>query len=771
MTSGTRFAADAERRRLAAIVARTDAAIITKGLDGLITSWNAGATSLLGYEAAEVIGHSIRLIIPAHLYDEEEEVVGRLCAGQPVEAYETAWLRKDGLAVDVSVRVSAVSAADGTVLEIASIARDIAQQRRLERDAQHFSAIVESSEDAIIGTDLTGTIVSWNRAAVRLFGSTAAEMIGQSIQEIIPSERQTEEEEMFRRVSRGEMVDHFETYRRRTNGTLVPVSLTLSPIRSLAGEIIGASTIGRDLTRTWRVQRDALRLAAIVESTDDAIVGKDLNGIVFSWNPAAERLFGFTADEMIGQSIRRIIPEHRQSEEDHVLSRIRSGQRVEHYETIRQHKDGTLRSVSLTVSPIRNQDGTVIGASKIARDIGERQRADEERRRLLTIARDASQLRDEFLATLSHELRTPLNAVVGYLRMIQAGLLNEEKRAQAVETAARNATSLTQIVEDILDVSRIISGKIRLNVQAVDLSTIVRDVLDTVRPGADAKDLRLQAILDPRTPPVSGDPERLRQILWNLCTNAVKFTNRGGRIEVRLEQVNSHVELTVTDTGIGIAADFLPHVFDRFRQAESAIGRLHGGLGLGLAISRHLIESQGGRIFAHSRGPGQGSTFRIELPIRSVHHVEDAAERLHPRAPSASRINIPALDGFTVLAVDDDRDTLALIREILETTGATVVTADSGRQALEKILRLPVDALIADIGMPGMNGFELIEHVRSSEQIDVRSIPAAALTAFARSEDRTEALRRGFHIHLSKPIEPSELMAAVARLLDTQRNR
>jgi CheY-like chemotaxis protein len=222
----------------------------------------------------------------------------------------------------------------------------------------------------------------------------------------------------------------------------------------------------------------------------------------------------------------------------------------------------------------------------------------------------------------------------------------------------------------------------------------------------------------------------------------------------------------VRDTGIGITAEFLPHVFDRFRQAESAISRHHGGLGLGLAISRQLIESQGGRIFAHSAGRGQGATFRIELPIRSVHSTETADGRLHPRAPSASPIKVPQLDGFTVLAVDDDRDTLALIREILETTGANVITADSGREALDKIIRSPVNALIADLGMPEMTGFDLIDLLRASEHAAIRNIPAAALTAFARSEDRTEALRRGFHLHLSKPIEPSELMAAVARLLN-----
>jgi CheY-like chemotaxis protein len=275
-------------------------------------------------------------------------------------------------------------------------------------------------------------------------------------------------------------------------------------------------------------------------------------------------------------------------------------------------------------------------------------------------------------------------------------------------------------------------------------------------------------ILDPRATPVSGDPERLRQIFWNLCSNAVKFTNRGGRIEVRLERVNSHVEVTVTDTGIGIAPDFLPFVFDRFRQAEAGFNRAKAGLGLGLAISRHLIELQGGRIFADSAGPGAGSVFRVELPIRSV---QDATRRVddrqHPQSPRDAKIVVPNLRGVSVLAVDDDRDALALIREILESTGATVVTADSGQSALANLSRTTPDLVIADLGMPVMDGFELIHLIRSSEETE--QLPAIALTAFARSEDRTRALRSGFQLHLAKPIEPGEMMAAVSALVRSRR--
>ena len=752
--------------RLASIVASADDAIISEDLSGTITSWNRSAGRIFGYTEAEAIGQSIRLITPADLHHEEDEVLRRVRAGDGVEHYETVRLRKDGTGVQISLTVSPIATPDGEVIGASQIARDITERRRLERDACHFAAIVESSDDAIISKDLNGIVVSWNRAAERLFGYRPDEIIGRSIRVIIPADRQAEEDLVLGAVRRGEIVDHFETVRLRKDGTSIPISLTVSPIRSAGGEIIGASKIVRDLSRLQRAQRDALRLASIVESSDDAIVSKDLNSIVTSWNAAAERMFGYTPEEIVGQSIRLLIPDDRQQEADDVLSKIRVGERVEHYETIRRRKDGTLVPVSLTVSPIRRPDGTIVGASKIARDISDRERAERERQRLLGIAREASQLKDEFLATLSHELRTPLNAIVGYVRMIQSGLLSSEKQTRAMDTVARNVTSLTQIVEDVLDVSRIVSGKLRLNVEPVDLAPVIQSAVETVRPAADAKGVRLDVIMDPRNSVVSGDPERLQQILWNLLSNAVKFTGRGGHVQVRLERVNSHVEITVVDTGVGIAAEFLPHVFERFRQADAGMNRARGGLGLGLAIARHLVELQGGRIFAESEGPGRGAAFRIELPIRSAQVAAVPEERVHPQSPRPGQsVAVPRLDGIRILAVDDDRDALALVREILEATGADVTTADSGQRALEVLAHMTPDVLLADLGMPLMSGFELIDQVRRFEgRQDVRDVPAAALTAYARSEDRTRALRSGFQLHLAKPVDPGELMAAIASL-------
>jgi PAS domain S-box-containing protein len=751
--------------RLSAIVSSSDDAIISKDLNGTITSWNAAAERMFGYRAEETIGQSIRLIIPSDRYTEEDEVLRKVRAGEAVEHYETVHRTRDGRPVDISLTVSPIKAADGTVIGASKIARDVTRTKRLEQDGRHFAAIVASSEDAIISKTLDGIVVTWNAAAEKLFGYTASEIVGRSIRMIVPGDRQSEEDHVLRVIGRGETIDHFETMRQRKDGTLVPISLTVSPIHDASGNVVGASKVARDLTRTQRAQRDASRLAAIVDSSDDAIIGKDLHSIITSWNAAAERMFGYSAEETIGRSVRMLIPDDRQDEEDDVLGRIRRGQKFDHFDTVRRKKDGTQFPVSLTVSPVLDDHGTVIGASKIVRDVTQRVRADDERRRLLEMARSANRLKDEFLATLSHELRTPLNAIAGYARLMQAGLLDPDKRDRAVDTIVRNVSSLTQIIEDVLDVSRIVSGKLRLNVQSVEMSTIIREAVETAQPAADAKDIRLDVIVDPRGTLVSGDPDRLRQVLSNLCSNAIKFTGKGGRVQVRLERVNSQIEVTVADSGVGISPEFLPHLFERFTQADASTTREHGGLGLGLAISRHFVELQGGRISAHSAGTGHGSTFRVELPIRGVQSSADDHIRQHPTTPSHTvALAVPQLTGIQILVVDDDPDSLALSREILETTGATVISADSGEDALEKLRRSRANVLIADLGMPVMDGFALIAAVRGSQDVGIREIPAAALTAFARSEDRVRALRSGFEVHLSKPIEPAELLAAAASL-------
>jgi PAS domain S-box-containing protein len=513
------------------------------------------------------------------------------------------------------------------------------------------------------------------------------------------------------------------------------------------------------------------RLSAIVESSDDAIVGKDLDGIVRSWNASAERIFGYTAQEMIGQPITRIIPPDRQDEEPAILERLKRGERVDHFETVRVRKDGRQIDVSVTISPIRDSSGRVVGASKIARDISGLKESLRERERLLESERAArkeaervSRAKDEFLATLSHELRTPLNAILGWAQVLRTDPSNVDDLQQGLETIERNARVQTQLIEELLDMSRIISGKVRLDVQRVDLPAIVSSAVESVRPAADAKGVRLQQLLDSAASPVLGDPNRLQQVLWNLLTNAVKYTPRGGQVQVLLRRVNSHVEVTVSDTGQGIDPAFLPHLFTRFSQQDTSTTRRHGGLGLGLAIVRHLVELHGGTVRGTSRGSGQGATFVVAFPLSAVleHQAPDGAQSAITEAvPPRLMVD---LSGVKALVVDDEPDARALVKRVLEANKASVLTAASADEAMEVLDRERLDVLLSDIGMPDQDGYELLRRVRSLPASKGGTIPAVALTAFARSEDRRRALMAGFQLHVSKPVEPAELLAVVANL-------
>ena len=473
-----------------------------------------------------------------------------------------------------------------------------------------LAAVIESSDDAIISQSVDGTIETWNRAAERLFGYSSEDAIGRSIELILPAAKDSADGgELPAGPPADEGTRHLETIGLTRDGATFPVAVATSPVLTPDGQMIGLSRIVRDITAQQALQREAFRLAAIVESSDDGIVSKDLNGIVQTWNKAAERIFGYTAEEIIGRPITTIIPAERRAEEDLVLSRIRAGKSVNHFETVRQRKDGSLVDISVTVSPIRTSDGTIIGASKIVRDISAQ-------RELKRTADDANRVKDEFLAMLSHELRTPLNAVLGYTRMLRTGHFEDdpERREHVIDVIERNATVLSQLVSDVLDVSGIVTGKIRLTLQLCDLVPVVAAAVDTVRPSADAKGVALQIRMPDAPLLVQCDADRMQQVYWNLLSNAVKFTPAGGAIAVHVTAGVHTADVVVRDTGIGIRADALPYVFQRFWQGESAHDRQRG-LGLGLALARHFVELHGGTIAVESAGAGKGATFTVGLPL------------------------------------------------------------------------------------------------------------------------------------------------------------
>jgi signal transduction histidine kinase/CheY-like chemotaxis protein len=606
--------------------------------------------------------------------------------------------------------------------------------------------------------------------------------------------------------------------RLRKDGQAIDISLTVSPVRDATGTIIGASKIARDITAIKAAERERVRLleenAAITAALNDvgAIVASDLDRdkVVQAVTDAATELtsaefgaFFYNVLNEAGESYmlftisgvpKEAFAKFPMPRNTHVFEPTFKGTAVVRSPDITKdprygHNPphygmpaGHLPVRSYLAVPVKGRSGTVIGGlffghsepsrfteahERLAVGVSSWASVALENARMYAAAQEASRLKDDFLASLSHELRTPLNAILGYARMLRTGILGPERYEKGIETIERNATSLTQMVEDVLDISRIVSGKLRLRVQPVELPEIVRNAIDAVTPAADAKGVRIEAILDPQAAPVSGDPERLQQILWNLLSNAVKFTERSGRIQVRLQRVNSHVEISVSDTGIGIAPEFLPHVFERFRQADAGIARARSGLGLGLAIAKQLTEMHGGTIEASSGGLGTGATFRVKLPLMIVHPTHDQSAQVHPRSPSAvGRTPLGDLRGVHVLAVDDDADALSLLAELLNAAGARVTTAKSADEALQHLNTEPPNVLVSDLGMPQVDGFALIEQVRRHANPVVRRMPAAALTAYARSDDRVKALRAGFQIHLAKPIDPAELVTTVAALVE-----
>jgi signal transduction histidine kinase len=414
-----------------------------------------------------------------------------------------------------------------------------------------------------------------------------------------------------------------------------------------------------------------------------------------------------------------------------------------------------------------------VANQELKREIRVREWAEQERARLLVLeqaarrqAEEANRTKDEFLATLSHELRTPLNAILGWVQVLRTGKLDPAAGAKALETIERNARSQAQLIADLLDVSRIITGKLRLDFKPVELRRIIDSALESVRPAADAKGILLDISIGPLASPVLGDADRLQQVIWNLLSNSIKFTSRGGRVEVRLREVGGNAVIRVNDSGIGIRPDFLPYVFDRFRQAEGSITRTHGGLGLGLSIVRHLIELHGGTAEVESAGEGQGATFTVRLPLRAELAEDDPLDRtgVTPGLFSAPDL----LAGVRVVVVEDEADTRELLAVALQQCGAEVAAFGSVPEALAAFDRAVPDVLLSDIGVPGEDGYSLIRKVRSREPALGGNVPAAALTAYARAEDRLRALEAGYQTHLAKPIDPAELIATVARLAGRQ---
>ena len=648
----------------------------------------------------------------------------------------------------------------------------------LEEAREHFRLLVSGvREHAIFLIDTNGYIQTWNAGAEIIKGYRAEEIIGQNFSRFyLPEEVAAGKPARELEIAEAEGHYREEGWRVRKDGSLFWASVTLSAVRDESGQLGGFLKITRDLTDKKQAE-DALKESEekfrlmVEEVRDYAIFMLDPHGLVASWNPGAERIKGYRADEIVGSHFSRFYPKEDvdSGKPDRELEIAAKEGRYQE-EGWRVRKDGATFWASVTIAPVRDEKGTLRGFAKVTQDLTERREAEQQRLELLreqaarAEAEKVNQVKDEFLAMLSHELRTPLNAIVGWAHLLRAApQMDQAQVARGLEAIDRNATIQTQIVSDVLDISRMTSGKVRLNPRRVDPGEVVNAAMDTVRPAADAKRISLGVSLPERPTFVYADGDRLQQVVWNVLQNAVKFTPSGGRVDARVAPRNSSVEIAVTDTGMGIRPEFLPHVFETFRQADSSSSRKHGGLGLGLAIVKQLVELHGGRVSAESEGEGHGTTVTVRLPLMPL-SVDPAAPPREGERP------LPKLSGVSVLVVDDHADARELVAFALQQAGARVTAAADAAEGLAMLRERRPDVLLCDLEMPGESGYELMKKVRALPAGAGGLTPAIALTAYARDEDRVRTLLAGFQRHVAKPVRPDELAAAVAALAGATRS-
>ena len=612
--------------------------------------------------------------------------------------------------------------------------------------ADQSAAIVESSVDAVVATTLDGVITAWNRAAETLFGYPSAEAVHQPIALIVPVERRAQEAAILHQIGRGISLEHFETVYLTKDGRPIDVSLAVSPIRSPTSEITGAAKVIRNISDRLRAEEARGRLAAIVDSSDDAIVSKTLDGIVTSWNRGAERLFGYSAAEAIGQSILLIVPSDRHNEEAEVLRRIRGGQSVDHFETVRRRKDGTLVEISLTVSPVRDSLGRIIGASKTARDITEQKRVQREIGARLVESQRVNRAKDEFLAMLGHELRNPLGAISSAVRLLDQFKGPNEAIGRACDVLLRQSAHLGRLVDDLLDVGRVVTGKILLERAAVDLAEVARRTVGTFTAAGKTQAHRLSVETVPVW--VYADSVRFEQVIANLLTNSLKYTPAGGAIRVTVGHDGPQALLQVEDTGMGISPDLLPHIFDLFVQGERRLDRALGGLGIGLTLVQRLVDLHDGSVEAYSAGPGRGSRFTIRL---TAIPAQVSAEPAKPTSTTATPRR--------VLVVEDNEDSRDMLRQLLENAGHEVHDVGDGPQGVDAALRLEPDVALIDVGLPELDGYEVARRIRAGTRRDMLLV---ALTGYGLAEDRERALAAGFDLHLVKPVDFDKLFDVLA---------
>ena len=740
-----------------------DYAIFSLDSTGHVATWNAGAQRIKGYAADEIIGQHFSAFYPQEAIDRgwPEEELRRAAADGRIE--DEGWrLRKDGSRFWANVVITALRDDTGALKGFAKVTRDLTEHREAEENARRLVAeeaarkaaeryaheielqreqlrvTLSSIGDAVIVTDEKGNVTFLNPVAERLTGWPIHEAAGKRLQDVFriinEDSRQTVEnpiETVFREKRIVGLANHTALVAR--DGREIPIEDSAAPIAAQGGKISGAILVFRDVTEQRRSMEARNRLAAIVESSDDAIIGNGLDGIITSWNRGAQRLYGYTADEIVGKPLSLLVPPDHPDEVPTMMEQVGHGEYIEHFETVRVRKDGTHLDVSLSISPIRDSEGKIIGASKIARDITARKQ--EDRRK------------NEFLALLAHELRNPLAPLRNGLQIMR---LSSDDR-DAVQTARnmmeRQLEHLVRLVDDLLDVSRISRGKLELRKERLSLASVVENALEVCGALAREHDQELTVALPDEPLYVDADKTRLVQALCNLLSNSVKYSERGGQIWLSVEREDDQAVIRVKDNGIGIPPENLPTIFELFTQVDRSLEKSQGGLGVGLTIVKRLVEMHGGSVQAHSEGAGQGSEFIVRLPIAMTVVNEQR------RIDEPETLSKPPRR--RVLVVDDNADAASSLAMILKLTGNEVRTAHDGVEAVQAADEYRPDVILLDIGMPRMNGYDACRHIR--EKAWGRQPFIVALTGWGQEDDKQRSREAGFDSHLVKPVEPAAL--------------
>jgi len=664
----------------------------------------------------------------------------------------------DVLAVGNTVGLVAYLFTCGIIIGLGESARKAQADKTSQLlTARLLASIVESSDDAIVSKSLDGIIQSWNAGAERLFGYSAEQAIGRHISLVIPPERLAEEDDIVASLKAGKRIDHVETERVRSDGQRVQVSLTISPIRDASGVVIGASKIARDVTERKRIEAEREKFVTVIENSTDFIGMCDLDGVPFFVNRAGLKMVGL---DDIEQARRMPVASFFFSEDqDRMMheffpSVLRNG----HGEVevrFRHFKTGAPRWMAYKVLTLPGADGRPVAFATVSQDVTERRRLEDDLRRVVAELSDADRRKNEFLAMLAHELRNPLAPISNAVRALSLGRRDETAVDSASEMLERQVGQIIRLVDDLLDVSRISRGKIALRPERVELTRIIDQAVEASRAQYRSMDQELTVSLPSEPVYLNADPTRLAQVVGNLLNNAHKFTDVGGRISVAVEREGAQVVIRVKDTGVGIAAEHLAGIFEMFTQVESSLERSRSGLGIGLTLVKTLVEMHGGTVEAHSDGPGRGSEFVVRLPV-----LRDVPESLSPAAPE--HLDASPVVRRRVLIVDDNRDAAEWLATLLSLSGHETHIALDGDQAVKAAERLLPDAILLDIGLPRIDGYEVCRRIR--EQPWGRGLMIVALTGWGQEEDRQKSKEAGFNTHLVKPVDDEVIMNLLASL-------